>query len=53
MEELVGEYIYTNRLPHGEVIVKMLSKPPKLLERQGVIDRIKTALVAIVDIFEW
>jgi type I restriction enzyme R subunit len=52
-EHLIGEYLYTQRLPHGQDIVDLLSKAPKILERQGIIDRIKTAIENVVDIFEW
>jgi type I restriction enzyme R subunit len=52
-EHLIGEYLYTQRLPHGQDIVDLLPKAPKILERQGIIDRIKNAIENIVDIFEW
>lgn len=52
-EHLIGEYLYTQRLPHGQDIVDLLPDPPRILERQGIIDRIKTAIENIVDIFEW
>ena len=53
LEHLIGEYLYTQKLPHGQEIVKLLPKQPKLLERQGFIDRIKDAIESIVDMFEW
>lgn len=52
-EKLIGEYLYTQRLPHGQDIVDLLPEPPRIKERQGIIDRIKTAIESIVDIFEW
>jgi len=52
-EKLIGEYLYTERLPHGQEIVDLMPKPPRILERQGIIDRIKNAIESIVDIFEW
>lgn len=52
-EHLIGEYLYTQRLPHGQDIVDLLPEPPRILERQGIIDRIKGAIENIVDIFEW
>jgi type I restriction enzyme, R subunit len=52
-EDLIGEYLYTQHLPKGKDIVDMLPAKPKLLERQGIIDRIKTAIENIVDVFEW
>jgi type I restriction enzyme R subunit len=53
LNELIGEYLYTQRLPHGQDIVDLLPQTPKILERQGIVDRIKEAIVNIVDIFEW
>lgn len=52
-EQLISEYLYTQRLPHGEDIVSLLPERPRILERQGIIDRIKTAIENIVDKFEW
>ncbi|MES2059692.1 MAG: type I restriction endonuclease subunit R [Patescibacteria group bacterium] len=53
IEQLIGEYLYTQRLPHGQDIVDLLPEAPKLLERQGIIDRIKKAIENVVDMFEW
>lgn len=53
LEQLIGEYLYTDRLPHGQDIVDLLPIQPRLLERQGIIDRIKSAIENIVDVFEW
>lgn len=52
-EQLIGEYLYTQRLPQGQDIVDLLPEAPRLLQRQGIIDRIKSAIEKIVDIFEW
>ncbi len=55
LEDLIGEYLYSQKLPHGQDIVDMIpeDKQPRLLKRQRVIDRIKKAIENIVDIFEW
>lgn len=53
LESLIGEYLYTQKLPHGQEIVDMLPEKPRIKERQGIIDRIKTAIESVVDIFEW
>jgi len=53
IEQLIGEYLYTQRLPHGQDIVDLLPEAPRLLERQGIIDRIKGAIENVVDMFEW
>lgn len=52
-EQIIGEYLYTQKLPHGQDIVDLLPETPRILERQGIIDRIKTAIENIVDMFEW
>lgn len=52
-EQLIGEYLYTQRLPQGQDIVDLLPEAPRLLQRQGIIDRIKNAIEKIVDMFEW
>lgn len=52
-ERLMGEYLYTQRLPQGQAIVDLLPETPRILERQGIIDRIKGAIESIAEIFEW
>ncbi len=52
-EQVIGEYLYTQKLPHSQDIIDLLPTAPKILERQGIIDRIKSAIENIVDIFEW
>lgn len=53
IEKLIGEYLYSQKLPQGQDIVDLLPKPPRILERQGIIDRIKSAIENIVDLFDW
>jgi len=53
VEELIGEYLYTNRLPSGEDIIEKLPERPRLMEHKGVIDRIRAAIKDIVEVFEW
>jgi type I restriction enzyme R subunit len=53
LESLIGEYLYSQKLPRGQDIADLLPVQPKILEREGVISRIKTAIQSIVDIFEW
>jgi len=47
------EYIYSQKLPNGQEIADMLPEAPRILERQGIIDRIRSAIQNIVDVFEW
>jgi len=53
LEQLIGEYLFTQKLPRGQDIVDLLPTPPKILERQTIVDRIKNAIEKIVNIFEW
>lgn len=52
-ENLIGEYLYSQKLPDPQEIVDSLEETPNFRKRQGIIDRIKTAIQSIVDIFEW
>lgn len=52
-QELIGEYIYTQKTPLGDDIVALLPEAPSVLKRQSIVDRIKGAIVDIVDVFEW
>ena len=53
MEQLIGEYLFTQKLPRGQDIVDLLPTAPKILERQTIVDRIRNAIENIVNIFEW
>lgn len=53
LEQLIDEYLYTQKLPHEQDIADLFPKQPRILERKSIIDRIKNAIENIVDIFEW
>ena len=53
IEALIGEYLYTDRLPSGEDIVERLPERPRLMEHKSVVNRIREAIQDIVDVFEW
>lgn len=53
LEKLIGEYLYTQKLPREQDIADMLPEQPKIMERRGIISRIKSAIENIVDMFEW
>lgn len=53
IEALIGEYLYTDRLPSGEDIVERLPERPRLMEHKSVVNRIREAIMDIVDVFEW
>ncbi len=53
IENLVGEYLYTQKMPEEQEIADLLPAPPRILERKSVIGRIKSVIEKIVDVFEW
>lgn len=53
LEHLIGDYLYSQKLPGDQHIADMLPEQPKILEREGIVKRIKKAIESIVDIFEW
>ncbi len=53
IEELVGEYLYTQKLPKDQEVADILPAGTKFLKQQGLIDRIKGVIEKIVDVFEW
>jgi len=53
LEKLIGEYLYTQKLPREQDIADMLPEQPRIMERRGIITRIKSAIENIVDMFEW
>lgn len=53
LEKLIAEYLYTQKLPHDQDVAELLEKAPPILERQSFIDRVKTAIESMIDIFEW
>ena len=52
-EQIIGEYLYTNRLPLREDLIELKNKKPKLKERSSVINSIKKLIVEFVEKFEW
>lgn len=53
IEKLIGDYLYTQKLPREQDIADLLPEQPKILERKGIILRIKSAIEDIADVFEW
>lgn len=53
IENLVGEYLYSQKFPQEQDIADLLPTVPKILERRGIIKRIKDVIEKIVDVFEW
>lgn len=53
LEHMIGEYLFTQKLPGEQAIADLLPVAPKILERKGIVERVKNALQSIVEIFEW
>lgn len=53
VEKLVGEYLYTQKMPKEQDIADILPETPQILKRRGIINRIKSVVEKIVDVFEW
>ncbi len=53
IEYLISEYLYTQRLPKDQSIVDLLPEQPDILKRRGIIDRVRSAIENIIDVFEW
>ncbi len=53
LEGLINEYLFNQRLPRSQQIIDSMNTAPKYLERKTIIERIKTAIQSIVDVFEW
>lgn len=51
LERLLDTYAFANRLPREQEIVSALTFKPKILERKGVIQRIKEKIQAFIDTF--
>ena len=52
LENLIGDYLYTQKFPRDQVIANQLPNL-RILERETVINRIKKAIQEIVEKFEW
>lgn len=53
IEHLIGDYLYSQKLPQDQKIADLLPETPPILEREGILARIKKSIVNIVDKFEW
>ena len=51
LEKLLSTYAFANRLPREQEIVSALTFKPKILERKGIIQRIKEKIHAFIETF--
>jgi len=53
IEKLIGEYLYSQKLPREQDIADMLPQQPKIKDRSTILERIRSAIENIVEMFEW
>jgi type I restriction enzyme R subunit len=53
LTKMIGEYLYTQKMPLGNKIIDLLPETPGLLEQDSIIERIKSSIQNLVDVFEW
>ena len=55
LEKLVGDFLYTQKLPRDQQIADSFEegKGPDIRNRSRIIERVKQALLDIVEKFEW
>lgn len=53
IEKLIGEYIYTQKALLEQDIADVLPETPRILERHGILSRIKSSIENIVEVFDW
>jgi type I restriction enzyme R subunit len=51
LEQILKTYVFANRLPRDEEVVKALTFKPKILERKSVIARVKDKIMAFIETF--
>lgn len=51
LEQILKTYVFANRLPREEEVVKTLAFKPKILERKGVIARVSDKIRAFIETF--
>lgn len=51
LTELVGDYLFTERLPLSDTIIGLFEEQPKLFERKKIVERVKGKIVNYVEVF--
>lgn len=51
LENLIGDYLFTDRKPLNDDIVDTLKVKPKILERKKVVERVSDKIYAFIDTF--
>lgn len=51
LDDVIQDYLFTNRKPRREQIIGLLKEQPRILERKTIVERIMDRLTAYVEIF--
>jgi type I restriction enzyme R subunit len=51
LQQIIADYLFTEQKPMPDVIIKMLERKPKVLERRPIIERITQKIINFVDVF--
>ena len=51
LQQIIANYLFTEQKPMPDVIIKMLERKPKVLERRPIIERITQKILNFVDVF--
>jgi type I restriction enzyme R subunit len=51
LQQIIADYLFNNQKPMPNVIIKMLERKPKVLERRPIIERITQKILNFVEVF--
>jgi type I restriction enzyme R subunit len=51
LQQIIADYLFTDQKPMPDVIIRMLERKPKVLERRPIIERITRKIINFVDVF--
>ena len=51
LQQIIADYLFTEQKPMPDVIIKMLERKPKVLERRPIVERITQKILTFVDVF--
>jgi len=51
LQQIIADYLFTNQKPMPDVIIRMLERKPKVLERRPIIERITRKIRDFVEVF--
>lgn len=51
LQQIITDYLFTEQKPMPDVIIKMLERKPKVLERRPIIERITQKIINFVEVF--